>query len=266
MNPQDEASADPPRRRIVLLGASNLTRGISTVVETARLTWNEPLSVLAAAGHGRSYGMTTSVFGRRLPAILECRLWRDLSAAPPGPTAILLTDIGNDLIYGSSVETIFRWVETCLDRLLEPEATAILTGLPLAGLTTRPQWQFDLLKRLFFPSRDLRYQEVIERAFELDERLEQLAKERNVSRIVPERAWYGWDPIHIKMQSWPTAWQNILAPWSNSEKNFCAAKGSLRRWIYLRRLHPAERVLWGCAQQQTQPAGRLSDGTTIAWY
>lgn len=266
MNPLADPQANQPRRRVVLLGASNLTRGISTVVETAQIIWNEPLSVLIAAGHGRSYGMTTSVMGRRLPGILECGLWRDLAAAPLGPTAVLLTDIGNDLIYGSSVETIFRWVETCLDRLSGPESTIVMTGLPLEGLKSRPRWQFDLLKQIFFPSRELSYETVIERAFELDERLEQLAKERIISRIVPQRDWYGWDPIHIKMRSWGVAWQKILCPWSNSQKFFPLAQGSLRRWIFLRRLRPAERIFWGRMQLQMQPAGRLSDGTTIAWY
>jgi hypothetical protein len=266
MNSPEKASAAEPRRRVVLLGASNLTRGISTVVETARLCWNEPLAVSIAAGHGRSYGIATSVFGRRLPGILECGLWPALAQAPAGPSAVLLTDIGNDLIYGSSVEVVFRWVETCLDRLLVPETTAILTGLPLAGLRERPRWQFDLLKRLFFPARELRYEEVIERAHELDERLERLAKERNVSRIVPQRAWYGWDPIHIKMRKWPVVWQEILSPWSKSENIFPVAKGSLQRWITLRRMRPAERVVWGRSEYQTQPAGRLADGTTIAWY
>jgi hypothetical protein len=266
MNLQAEPPANHLRRRVVLLGASNLTRGISTAVETAQIIWNEPLSVLVAAGHGRSYGMPTSVMGRRLPGILECGLWRDLAAAPPGPTAVLLTDIGNDLMYGSSVETIFRWVETCLDRLSKGDATAIMTGLPLEGLKSRPRWQFDVLKRLFFPSRELRYEAVIERAYQLDELLERLAKERNISRIVPQRAWYGWDPIHIKMRYWGVAWQKILTSWSNSEKNFPLAQGSLRRWIYLRKLRPAERVFWGRTQQQSQPSGRLPGGTTIAWY
>jgi hypothetical protein len=266
MNSLDEPPTNEPRRRVVLLGASNLTRGISTAVETAQIIWNEPLSVLVAAGHGRSYGMTTSVMGRKLPGILECGLWRDLAAAPPGPTAVLLTDIGNDLIYGSSVETIYRWVETCLDRLSESNATAIMTGLPLEGLKSRPRWQFNVLKQLFFPSRELRFEAVIERAYQLDERMEQLAKERNISRIVPQRAWYGWDPIHIKMRYWGVAWQKILSPWSNSENFFPLAQGSLRRWIYLRKLRPAERVFWGHTQLQTQPSGRLRGGTTVAWY
>lgn len=263
-----DAAGSPhvPRRRVVLLGASNLTRGMSTAIETARLAWNEPVSIFLAAGHGRSYGATSTVLGRRLPGIIDCGLWRSLNDAPAGPTAALITDIGNDLIYGSSVEVVFRWVETCLDRLAGAESTAILTGLPLAGLKERPRWHFDLLKRLLFPSLKLRYEDVIERAYQLDERLTQLASERAIARIVPHRQWYGWDPIHIQMRYWPVAWQEILSPWSNSEKNFPTATSSFRRWFYLRRLRPAERVWLGRNQYQTQPCGRLSDGTTLGIF
>ena len=47
-----------PSRRVILLGASNLTRGISTVVEIAKTKWGSPLDIMSALGHGRSYGKT----------------------------------------------------------------------------------------------------------------------------------------------------------------------------------------------------------------
>ena len=43
-------------RRVVALGASNLTRGLHTVVSTARTEWGPDVEVLGALGHGRSYG------------------------------------------------------------------------------------------------------------------------------------------------------------------------------------------------------------------
>src|SRR5262245_2033911 len=81
--------------RIVLLGASNLTRGISTVIETAGSILGRPLEVLAAFGHGRSYGMSSSVLGRSLPGIVDCGIWQSLAARPPVSTSALITDIGN---------------------------------------------------------------------------------------------------------------------------------------------------------------------------
>jgi len=90
-----ESKAEVPARRVVLLGASNLTRGISTAVETARLQWGRPLDVMAALGHGRSYGLASRLLCRTLPSIVECGLWPALAARPPAPTAALVTDVGN---------------------------------------------------------------------------------------------------------------------------------------------------------------------------
>jgi len=61
------SSVPNPSRRVVFLGASNVVRAISTIVETAELSWGLPLDVLAACGHGRSYGRTSCVLGRSLP-------------------------------------------------------------------------------------------------------------------------------------------------------------------------------------------------------
>src|SRR5262249_38307569 len=105
-----------PQRRVILLGASNLTRGISTVVETEPCIWGRPLDILAAFGHGRSYGSRRWLLGRELPGIVECGLWQALEKSPPAPTAALITDIGNDVLYEEPVDTIVSWVEWCLDQ------------------------------------------------------------------------------------------------------------------------------------------------------
>ena len=107
-----------PTRRVVLLGASNLTMGLGRVYRTLRTLWPEPLDLLVATGHGRSYGFTSYVFSRTLPGIAACGLWHDLAQRVPLPTVALVTDIGNDIVYGSDVSAIAGWVEQCLARSL----------------------------------------------------------------------------------------------------------------------------------------------------
>ena len=58
-----------------------------------------PLDILAALGHGRSYGSLSNVSGRVLPGITTCGLWERWENSPALPTRALLTDIGNDLFY-----------------------------------------------------------------------------------------------------------------------------------------------------------------------
>src|SRR5260370_20504699 len=61
-----------PPRRVVLLGASNVTRGLSTAVGTALRLAGGPLELLAAVGHRRSYRTRRPPLFRGLPALLEC--------------------------------------------------------------------------------------------------------------------------------------------------------------------------------------------------
>src|SRR5690606_17242178 len=86
--PGETAAADYPHRRVVMLGASNLTRGVSTVLATAQAYWGaNPVDALFALGHGRSYGITTNVLGRILSSIRDCGLWKALDDRPSAPTA-----------------------------------------------------------------------------------------------------------------------------------------------------------------------------------
>src|SRR3569623_1510889 len=192
----------PPARRVVLLGASNLTRGISTVVETSAKVWGRPIDVVAALGHGRSYGMDSTVLGRTLPGILQCGLWQALQQRPQAQTAALVTDIGIDLFYGAAGEQVADWVEQCLDRLARYEAKIIITRLPVCNLPHNRTWQYAIVRSVLIPSCRLPLEENPERACDLDDRINRMARERNCTLLEPRAEWYGFDPIHVKLRHW----------------------------------------------------------------
>ncbi|HEV2970274.1 MAG TPA: hypothetical protein VGY55_09805 [Pirellulales bacterium] len=253
-------------RRVVLLGASNLTRGISTVIETAQGILGGQLEVLAALGHGRSYGMASRVLGRELPGILQCGLWNALSSLPPAPTAALVTDIGNDLLYGASVGSILDWVGASFDRLALSEARTIVTLLPLESIARLSKRRFLLMRTVNFPKCRAGLDEVLLRAGELNAGLIDLARARRIPTVALRGAWYGFDPIHIRLRFWKSAWREILSGWCDAPAAAAFARGSLTRWLYLRSRAPEARRLFGVARRAPQPSGRLRDGTTIALY
>lgn len=252
-----------PSRRVVLLGASNLARGSSTVLETACRVWGRPLEVMAALGHGRSYGIETTVLGRRLAGIAGCGLWRALASRPPLATAALVTDVGNDLLYDVPPDRIAGWVRDCLDRLAEAGAATVLTALPLFNLAALSPLKFHLLRRVMYPRSRVDYPTIVERAKELDARLRDLAARRG-ARLVEQRPdWYGFDPLHTRWRVWPHAWREVLSPWRAGDEAPPPAGASALRWLYLRRLAPEQRWILGFEQRRAQPAGRLADGTTV---
>ena len=261
-----QAAPVEPVQRVVLLGASNLTRGISTVVRLAQLAFDGPLEVLAALGAGRSYGMTSRVLVRELPGIDGCALWEALDRSPRRPTSALVTDIGNDIFYGASADQIVGWVERALDRLAAHDAQIVMTLLPADNAGQISAWRFRVMRKIMFRSCLLELAEVHATILAINERLRGIARERSIQLVAQRAEWYGFDPIHIRFDRWPRAWSEILSTWRrDSEKNFSPAP-SIMRWLYLRSLPPHERTILGRVRRALQPAGRLADGTTIAFY
>lgn len=263
------------QRRVVLVGASNLTKGIGTVLSTALDIWSGPLEVLAAFGHGRSYGRPSRVLGRELPGLGQCGLWADLAAGSQVPTAALVTDIGNDLLYEEPVERIAGWLEACLDRLAAARADTVVTLLPIDNLSGISAARFYFFRTLFVPRCRIALDEIVRRAIELDERVRQLAIARGFTTIRPRRQWYGLDPIHIRLTRRGRAWREILGGWNDpghsgrrggNGRVQAAAKSPFGRTLYLRTRTPERRRVWGFEQRGRQPAATLGDGTTVAIY
>ncbi|MFA9478241.1 hypothetical protein ACERK3_08020 [Phycisphaerales bacterium AB-hyl4] len=71
-------TSEMQRRRIILLGASNLTMALPTLLATAQAMGEGACRFMTALGHGRSFGTRSTVLLRTLPAILDCGLWEQL--------------------------------------------------------------------------------------------------------------------------------------------------------------------------------------------
>jgi hypothetical protein len=261
----ESSTGELPNRRVVLLGASNIARSISIVFDSARHAWGSPLDIVAATGHGRSYGMSSRVLGRTLPGILQSGLWDALATRPPAPTAALLTDIGNDILYGASAEQITHWVERCLKQLTPVAQQVTVTQLPLASLEELGAIRFLAMRTILFPKSRLTLGDALTAARELNANVTTLAEQHKAMIIKPARDWYGVDPIHIKRGHQPHAWQQILRSW-NPDEDIAPARHSLLRWASLRRIRPQTRHIFGFQQQQVQPARRLPDGSFVSLY
>jgi hypothetical protein len=250
-------------RRIVAVGASNLTRGFHTIVAAARSSWGPEVEVLAALGHGRSYGGPSTYLVRSLPGILQSGLWREVEARPPVPTRALVTDVGNDIMYGYPPDQILDWVNECVARLQRVTRDVVVTGLPHAAVTGLPRNRYLLFRSVFFPRCHLTFDEAMDSAAKVDAGLQAIAASRGVAFKPLKEEWYGLDPIHIRPRMWRPAWREILC-------GECAEAGSPRtsrgEAIRLYCLLPEQASFLGREKRTPQQGTALRAGGRVWLY
>lgn len=248
--------------RIVALGASNLTRGFQTIVSAARAVWGPEVEIMAALGHGRSYGAPNRFIVRTLPSILKSGLWSELERRPPLVTRGLVTDVGNDILYGFSVERTLGWVEEVLIRLGRVTKDIVLTGLPLASIYRLSNIKFLAFRSIFVPSCRLPLSQVIDRAERLNEGLVKLSTAYAIKFLQLDPAWYGFDPIHVRPSRWRPAWQQILGAQPDGQSD----GGSMIESMKLYFMRPERRWLFGVEQFTSQPGVALRSGGQVWLY
>lgn len=259
---------------VVLLGASNLSINTGLLVENILRGFSGPIRLLMAAGHGRSFGVKSRVFFRELPGILECGLWdvqtkiasqyssqesSQSSQSSGQRLKLLLTDIGNDLVYGFSAAEIIAWVETCLDRFngssensVSPE-NIVLTLPPIAALRKLSRWRYGVMRRFLFPMCNISFEAIQEGAEKLAAGLERMGRERSLQMLAPPAEWYGFDPIHLMRRHRSSAWRAVLNLWADFDDSDWRSDVSKTVRQTVRVSRPALRRMRGRVQTASQP-------------
>ena len=175
--------------------------------------WNGPVHVVTAHGMGRAY-VAKSQFGwRTAPGILDCHLWSELNdGAHSAPAAALITDLGNDLVYGRSASEIVQAAHTIIARLHDANSDCriVVTRPPLASVESLSRLRFGLFRTAFFPLCRLSLENIVDASRELDDGIQQLDR---VTVVSQRREWFGADPIHIRRRFREAAFAKFLESW-----------------------------------------------------
>lgn len=249
--------------RVVALGASNLTRGFQALVSTARDAWGREVEVLVALGLGRSYGSSSRLLVRTLPGILQSGLWQQLERSPLAPTRALITDVGNDILYGFTAGETLAWVEECQDRLLRFTGDIVLTDLPLLSIRRLSRSKYLLFRSILVPQCRLSLGQVLDTAERVNEGLAKLAASRGTRFVHLRPEWYGFDPVHIRPGMWRPAWREILC---GAVGNGMPGRGSWLEALRLFALFPERQWLLGLEKFSPQPGMALPSGGRVWLY
>jgi len=248
--------------RVIAVGASNLTRGLQTVIAAAREEYGRDVEILAALGHGRSYGADSQIIVRTLPGILQCGLWHALDQLPAVPARGIVSDVGNDILYGFSPAQILSWVEESIERLRLHTDEIVVSGLPKVGVSDISKAKFLFFRSVLFPRCRLSFAEVSDAAIAVNEGLRRIATARRLRFVHLKPEWYGADPIHIRPSHWDDAWQEILCgePVATLERS---PWGEAWRLYFMR---PERQSVFGVAQVTPQHGAPLPGGGKVWLY
>jgi hypothetical protein len=249
----------PETGRCIALGASNLTRSLPTWLAAARVASHGPVECIVAAGNGRSFGARSRFLGRELPGILDSQVFSRLCGPRRGVGAIL--DVGNDLLYGSSVATVLGWVDACLARLSPHVERLVVAGLPPVEDGSITPFRFELIRRVLVPSCRLGLEAAVDAARELQLGLGALASRHGAAFVDLPRHYYGTDPIHVTGRHRAELCARMLGVDADEVR----AQGlgwsdSLR----VRTARPTLETIWGIARRGSPPQVRFSDGSTLS--
>ena len=253
-----------PHPRVVVLGASNVSRGLSRLVATVE-SRSPGADLFVAAGHGRGYGVNTRVAARRLPSILGSGLWRGLDRHYGEPPVALVTDVGNELLYGFSAEQIASWVRESVWRLADRGATIAIARLPVASIDTVGAVRYRALRTFFVPGCRLSLAGLKEAATRLDADLQAIAGDFGAQIIEQPAHWYGFDTLHIRRRHLDDLWHMACEAWGFPSAQ-SSAKSSVNHWLRVGTKAAEVRSLGGVMRFTKQPVLSLRTGGTLSLY
>lgn len=241
-----------PGRSVLVLGASNVSRGLPRLAAMLRSRCAGPVDLFVAAGHGRGYGVNTRVGVRRLPSILASGLWRAAERERVMAPAALITDVGNELLYGLGVAAVAALVREAAGRLADRGATLAITGLPVASLARVGAVRYRLMRTVYVPGCLLSLDGIKEAAAWLDDELRAVAAATGAVFVEQPGAWYGFDAMHLKRRSLDHLWHRACDAWGLAAP-VGPSRATLADWVAIGSRAAEVRSLAGARRLTPQP-------------
>lgn len=259
------ATGGLPQQQIVLLGASNLVLGWPALMRSLRELTAAPLNLNVAIGMGRSYIKTSAVWFRQLPSINSSALWNHLPGDMELAPRVLITDIGNDLVYLFEPNEIASSIKRSIERILawRSDARIVMTGLPLDSVARIGRVRYLVARSILFPGCFLAHSTILSRSCALQKLVQDLATEYRITFVEPESHWYGVDPIHVLRKYRETAFLKYFAPFDLAPSGSAANLGTTKMRIPLPTA--AERKVFWREKFVQQPVYQSTDCVVSAW-
>jgi len=195
----------------VFMGASNLARGYSALANClVHCLAPHPVEILHAMGPGRGYCAEGGIFNVTYPAIGSSGILESATehAEKARLVLALITDVGNDIMYGVPADEITACLETLFQKLNAIDAEVFVHSIPLDFSEDVSKRQFRILKSIFYPHSAIDYEKAKDAVTTVNGFLR--AKAGGLIHLLPSaKDFCGVDKIHYSLFRSHKAWSVV---------------------------------------------------------
>jgi hypothetical protein len=203
--------AAPAESLFVLLGASNLARAYSAL--TRQISNNiSQVRFINALGPGRGYCARGGLLNFSYTPVGECRVMASAEdfAQQGGRVAVLITDIGNDIMYGVPDASLIECLDRLIEKTLKWNAEVFLTSIHVDVSRDMGKNSFKLLKAIFYPKSLITFDQADLAVKRVNRYLEEKSGQNKAVHLVSGLgAFCGLDKIHFSLLKGHLAWSRI---------------------------------------------------------
>lgn len=198
-----------PQVLCILLGASNLSRAHFGLVKYLEQNLH-PRSVrfLSALGSGRGYSVEGGLMNIVYPPIKSCGVFDAAREVEVNRVIALITDVGNDIMYGIPVEKIIADLTELFEKLHNLKADILVTLIPHHLEIGLDDFYFRCLRAIFYPGCRVAQNTATAAVREINRFLKASASD-HIKLITGLNPYYGMDMIHFSTFQMHRAWTQV---------------------------------------------------------
>lgn len=161
-------------------------------------------------GPGRGYCVESGMFNFTYPPIGECRIMENVDVQQSRRIAVLLTDIGNDIMYGVPEQSLVECFDSLIEKSLLLNAEVFLTSIHVDVRQDMGRETFKLLKGIFYPNSSVTYDKADLAVKTINKYIEDKSIQNERVHLVSGLGVYcGMDKIHYNLFKSHFAWLRV---------------------------------------------------------
>jgi hypothetical protein len=202
----------------LFMGASNLARGYSLLTRyLSKCLEVKNIEFLNALGPGRGFCAKGGMFNFIYPPIQDCQVIEAVDQKTKNTRVVLITDLGNDLMYGVTADSLIECLDMLIDRMLKWNAEIFLTSIHINIKKDISRTIFYILRFIFYPRSKINFEEADLLITKVNCYLEEKTrKNKKVHLITGMESYVGLDKIHYSLLKMHKAWSKV------TDEIFCA--------------------------------------------